>query len=357
MARSALIIVSACLCFSFGVRAHGQDVRRASWAEPSCVPTWWDSTLLSALRVELRELGIEVLLEGDSSEEPNTTQIFAAPTSCEPEATSVRIEVRLTSHSRIREVDLADIAPAGRSRTLALAIASTVAGAMLVVSDAAATEETEEASEVEEQEFAPSLEEDAAFGRVDEPASALAAASNYEPTSARRGLASLEVGADGAWLPSRSVALGGARASVVLRPFPELPSLVLFGGARGLFGSSYDLLGEVRGSYFDGTLGTGFEDDLGAIRVGIRGAITLGAAIGEGVPAREGVIGRSELAPILAIELAAQLDLAILGPFAVYIDAHISVIVLGLDARAGARSALPLRDVMPGLRLGVRLDL
>lgn len=363
MARAALI--ASLWLFTLARVEAQEDAPRARWTPPSCVPAWWDeATLIGALRVELQELGLTVLTESESEDTPDSISIVAVPASCDPEATSVRIEVSVGSYSRAREVDLADVASVGRSRTLALAIASTTLGTMLASS--MTTDDSEEASPASEDqpsnaepEFASSSEMDESSGRdaFDEPASALGAAGEYEHRARGPSLLSVELAADGALLPARSVPLAGLRLSFVLRPFTEIPSLVLLGGVRSLFGSAHDSLGEVRGSYFDGALGAGFEEDLGPIRVGLRGVFTVGAVVGEGLPGREGVIARSEVAPVAAIEVAAPVDIQVIGPFAIFIDVHASLIVLGIDARAGARSALPFRDVIPGLRLGVRLDL
>lgn len=303
---------------------------------PACAPAWWDpDAFRSALAVELVALEASIADGGDTE--------LSVELACEGEGERATLRVRREDREVVREVDLRDVAPAVRARTLAL-----------FAYDALAEERALPVPEADAEIPRPPPE----APRIPAPRAALERRASLlgdpgaAPPPAPRRLATLSLRARATILGGPTVALGPAIELEIA--VPDLP-LALLAAADGAYAVATDALGEARGLWVDAGLGARALADLGPVRLEASIVVVGGYLRIEGASSREGVVVAARDAPGLAVDGTISAAIVPIPELRIGLLAGVRGWVVGLEGRAAGRRLLSFVEAAPFVELGVGL--
>jgi hypothetical protein len=327
MAGGALIKGWICAALVLAAPLHASAQPHAvRLAPPACPPPWWDeSAMLFALRVELRELEVDV----DSQGEGDVLRV--EPIDCADPDADIAIDLAGERIAFAQRLPIRDIVPELRLRAVALAIASSLREVLDTPPPPAPIAPTPIAPAPEPEIVPPAREE---IPR--ESALRFAAAGSLYVLASANVFGGLDLGAS-------------------LRVAPGAPFWIGV-SVFALATSVGDPLGEIRALWLGGSIAIGVEAELDPVRLGARLGVSVGWVGAEGSPL--GDAGGAEAhAAIAPLEIGGTFHWVVAPGAALTLGAGAGVFLAGWDFFAASRLKLALSGAAGYARAGLAFDL
>jgi len=302
---------------------------------PSCASPWLDArTFDSALRTELAASGIVI--------DDEASDVVAVDGVC-GEGTFADVTARRGDTSSTRRVELTDVVPASRARTLALAVSDFVRE----LSEPSVGESAGVLRADADRSAPPPMPALPSRSRAHDRARDLGAPDLVAPDSipsvvwyarARFSVASV-------WVPS-----GGGELEVMV--VVASPSFAMFGGVAGQYARTDVDLGAVEGGWGDVHLGARGLLDLGGARLGLSADLAAFYARIEGHARSAPTIASGDDAVGLAVDVAALVDVVLDRVLRLSILAGFRAWPISLAAVVGGRSVLAFEGLEPFVSIG-----